>query len=74
MELNTDKTEILSLSTDRPRTYDIEYNGGNIQLTTMKEIGICGIWDCNDHHVVHEGYGNFFPTGTYAVIGIVCRV
>ena len=67
LELNADKTEILSLSTDRPRTYDIEYNGGYIQLTTMKEIGMRGIWDCNDHdrecHVMLNITANFFNVG-----------
>ena len=49
LELNADKPEILSLHTDRVRTYEIDHNKANFQLTTMKEIKICGIWYCNDH-------------------------
>ena len=64
LELTADKTEILSLSTGRPRTYNINYNGESIQLTTMKEIGIRGIWECNDHdrecHVMLNITANFF--------------
>ena len=47
LELNADMTEILSLHPDRTRTYDVEFNGVNIQLTTMNESEICGIWYCN---------------------------
>ena len=48
LELNAEKTEILSMHSDRPRTYDVQYCGSDIHLTTITEIKICGIWYCND--------------------------
>ena len=38
LELNADKTEILSMHTDASRVYRIQYCGNEIDLTTMKEI------------------------------------
>ena len=48
LELNADKTEILSMHTDVPRVYDVQYCGANIALATINEIKICGIWFCYD--------------------------
>ena len=44
LELNAEKTEILSMHTNVPRTYNVTYCGVNISLTTLTEIKICGIW------------------------------
>ena len=30
------------------RFFDVEYNGSNFRLPTLKEIKICGIWFCNN--------------------------
>jgi hypothetical protein len=48
LELNAEKTEILSMHSYVPRVYDVQYCGANIALTTLNEIKICGIWYCND--------------------------
>ena len=48
MELNADKTELLSMHPDVPRVYDVQYCGANIALATINEIKICGIWYCYD--------------------------
>ena len=48
LELNAEKTEILSLDTNVSRVNDVRYCGVNISLTTMNEIKICGIWYCHD--------------------------
>ena len=48
LELNADKTEIMSMHTQIPRIYDVQYGGVNIRITTMNEIKICGIWYCYD--------------------------
>ena len=47
MELNAEKTERLSLHSDRQIAFNVEYCGMNIQLKTLMEIKICGIWYCN---------------------------
>ena len=43
LELNAEKTDILSMHTNVTRTYDVRYCGIDIPLTTMNEIKICGI-------------------------------
>ena len=48
LELNADKTEILSMDTNVARIYNVNYFGLDISLTTLTEIKICGIWYCND--------------------------
>ena len=46
--MNAEKTEILSMHTNVPRIYNVQYCGANIALTTLNEIKICGIWYCHD--------------------------
>ena len=48
IKINEDKTEILTLHSDAPITYTIQYNNSLVNITTIKEIKICGIWLCND--------------------------
>ena len=48
LELNADKTEILVLQNDVSQNYHVNYLGKIINLSTLKEIQICGIWFCND--------------------------
>ena len=45
---NADKTEILVLTNNIQREYDITYCGEETKIKTLKEIKICGIWYCND--------------------------
>ena len=47
LQLNTNKTEILVLHSNRERTYEVRYLGQNIRIKTMKDMKICGIWYCN---------------------------
>ena len=42
LELNADKTEIISLHTERTLNYEVQYNGQTVKISTMKEIKICG--------------------------------
>ena len=46
--LNAEKTEILAFHTPRPKNFDIVYNGQRVNIMTMREIKICGIWFCNN--------------------------
>ena len=46
--LNADKTKILVLPNNRNKQYQIIYCGEQINIDTLKEIKICGIWYCND--------------------------
>ena len=48
LELIADKTEILSMHTNASRVYKIQYCENEIELTTLKEIKICGIWYCRE--------------------------
>ena len=54
LELNADKTEILSMHSNVPRVYDVQYCGANIALTTLNEIKICGIWYCHDQERAYK--------------------
>ena len=46
--LNADKTEISVFSNDRSRPYVVDYDSRQVNLVTLNEIKICGIWFCND--------------------------
>ena len=48
LELNAEKTEILSMHSGRPKIYNVQYCGSDIRLTTLTELKKCGIWYCND--------------------------
>ena len=48
LQLNVDKTEILVLMNEEIRNYLVNYNGRQINISTLTEIKICGIWFCND--------------------------
>ena len=41
-------SEILILHTNKQRKYEIEYLGEKIDIETLQEIKICGIWYCNN--------------------------
>ena len=41
LELNADKTEILSLSTDVPLDFDVTYLGKNVHITTLNRVKVC---------------------------------
>jgi hypothetical protein len=45
--LNADKTEILLLYTNRTRVFNIRYMDKVIDIESIKEVKICGIWYCN---------------------------
>ena len=54
LEVNAEKTEILSMHTNVPRVYDVQYCGANVSLTTLNEIKICGIWYCHDRERAYK--------------------
>ena len=41
--LKADKTEVLALHTNRALTYEVDYNGQKVAISTMKELIVCGI-------------------------------
>ena len=61
--MNTNKF----LTSDRPRTYEVQYSGSDIHLKTMTEVKICGIWYCNDHERAY----NF---GIEKIVTVVCHM
>ena len=54
LELNADKTEIIALHTNRTLNYDVQYNGQNVKISTLKEMKICGIWYCTSKEREYE--------------------
>ena len=44
LELNADKTEILRLNTDVPKTLSFTYNSQDVKIETVKVIKICGLY------------------------------
>jgi hypothetical protein len=45
--LNADKTEILLLNTNQIRIFKIKYMGKVMDIESINEVKICGIWYCN---------------------------
>jgi hypothetical protein len=48
LELNADKTEILSLNNNQQEIYNIHYNNENFVIKTVEKIKICGLYFCTD--------------------------
>jgi hypothetical protein len=48
LELNADKTEILTLNGERSLIYDIKYLEQKFDIITVRELKICGFWYCKD--------------------------
>jgi exonuclease III len=44
LELNADKTEILRLNTDVPKTMSFTYNSQDVEIETVKVIKTCGLY------------------------------
>ncbi len=47
LELNADKTEILSLNPMREETIPIKYNRNNFEIKTINKLKICGLYFCS---------------------------
>jgi len=48
LELNADKTEILSLNNNEQETFNIYYMNETIEINTVNKIKICGLYFCAD--------------------------
>ena len=48
LELNADKTEILSLKSDTVLRFNLNYLNTQFVISTITRIKICGIWYCNN--------------------------
>ena len=48
LELNAEKTEILSLKSSATISYNINYMGINVPIKTIPKVKICGLWFCNN--------------------------
>ena len=48
LELNADKTEILSLNSNEQETYNIYYKNVDFIIQTVEKIKICGLYFCVD--------------------------
>jgi hypothetical protein len=48
LELNADKTEILSLGSATRINYNVSYLNSNFLIATIQKVKICGLWYCND--------------------------
>jgi hypothetical protein len=53
LELNADKTEILNLKNNRQLNIKLSYNGQNIEIKSIPNLKICGVYYCID---VEEEY------------------
>ena len=47
LELNADKTEILSLNPMKEETIPIKYNRNNFEIKTVNKLKICGLYFCS---------------------------
>ncbi len=48
LELNAEKTEILLLNNKPKSTINLNYNGENFTINTIKQLKICGLYFCNN--------------------------
>jgi hypothetical protein len=54
LELNADKTEILSMNLDEEKTFDFEYNKEMYCIRSVRKIKICGLFYCTEEKEEHE--------------------
>jgi hypothetical protein len=54
LELNAEKTEILALKSKELRKFKVHYLGKPIEITSVAELKICGIWFCKDKDKVYN--------------------
>jgi hypothetical protein len=51
LELNAEKTEILALNGGRCSTDVIKYCEQRLNIKTVNEVKICGLWYCNENRI-----------------------